>query len=266
MKDRNRPEDRSFVWTINSMWLCQQVCGSIRPLLFHHGYIPMKLFIIIVAVIFLVVAGTIALAIVFGGPGHPPPLASINDPFKHLDYSDLPTPRHFVARDGTSLAYRIYTAPDGRPRGSVVLIHGSSASGKSMHVMAKAFASGGYTAFALDIRGHGESGTKGDITYVGQLEDDLEDFLQSVETPQPATLAGFSSGGGFVLRFAGSIRQKLFANYLLLSPFIGQDAPTYRFDSGWGSRRTASLHRYCSAQRRGRAFLRPASCYPVRAQ
>ncbi len=49
---------------------------------------------------------------------------------------------------------------------------------------------------------------------------------------QPATLAGFSSGGGFALRFAGSDRQKLFSNYLLLSPFISQNAPTYRPNSG----------------------------------
>jgi alpha-beta hydrolase superfamily lysophospholipase len=101
-----------------------------------------------------------------------------------------------------------------------------------MHVMAKAFAAAGYTAYALDIRGHGESGTKGHIGYVGQLEDDLEDFLRSVKPAAPTTLAGFSSGGGFVLRVAGSSRQKLFSSYLLLSPFISQDAPTYRPNSG----------------------------------
>jgi len=35
-----------------------------------------------------------------------------------------------------------------------------------------------------------------------------------------------------VLRFAGSVRQRLFSSYLLLSPFISQDAPTYRPNSG----------------------------------
>jgi alpha-beta hydrolase superfamily lysophospholipase len=101
-----------------------------------------------------------------------------------------------------------------------------------MHVLAKAFAKAGYAAYALDIRGHGASGTKGRIDYVGQLEDDLESFTHAVTLPKPSTLAGFSSGGGFVLRFAGSARQDIFQNYLLLSPFLGEDAPTSRPDSG----------------------------------
>jgi alpha-beta hydrolase superfamily lysophospholipase len=114
-----------------------------------------------------------------------------------------------------------------------------------MHVMAKAFAAAGYTGYALDIRGHGGSGTRGHIAYVGQLEDDLEDFVSSVKPDKPATLVGFSSGGGFVLRFAGSTRQKLFSSYLLLSPFISQEAPTYRPNSGgWVS---VGIPRFCGA-------------------
>ena len=35
-----------------------------------------------------------------------------------------------------------------------------------------------------------------------------------------------------MLRFAGSTRQKLFSSYLLLSPFLSQEAPTYRPNSG----------------------------------
>ena len=191
----------------------------------------MKLLIIIGVIPLVIAAGLIA-AIVFGGPGDPPPMLSINHPFKGLDYADLPVARQFTARDGTPLSFREYPVVGGAAKGSVVLIHGSSASGRSMHVMAKGFAAAGYTAFALDVRGHGQSGTKGYIDYVGQLEDDLEDFSRAIQPQQPATLVGFSSGGGFALRFAGSARQKLFSNYLLLSPFIGVDAPTSRPNSG----------------------------------
>jgi alpha-beta hydrolase superfamily lysophospholipase len=173
-----------------------------------------------------------ALAIAFGGPGDPPPMLSISNPFKNVDDSGMPAASQFTARDGAKLRFRAYISSGGSSQGSVVLVHGSSARGSSMHVLAKAFAAAGSTAYALDIRGHGESGPKGTIAYVGQLEDDLEDFSRAVAPVQPATLAGFSSGGGFVLRFAGSDRQKLFANYLLLSPFISQDAPTYRPNSG----------------------------------
>jgi alpha-beta hydrolase superfamily lysophospholipase len=105
-----------------------------------------------------------------------------------------------------------------------------------MHVMAKSFAAAGYAAYALDIRGHGQSGAKGHIAYIGQLEDDMEDFVHAIKLAQPSTLVGFSSGGGFVLRFTGSAKQKLFSNYLLLTPFISQDAATSRPDSGgWAS-------------------------------
>lgn len=191
----------------------------------------------------VLLCAVVAAAIAFGGPGDPPPMPSINDPFRGLDYSALPAASHFQARDGTRLAYRAYaadtaagtaadTAADTAAKGSVVLVHGSSARGNSMHVLARAFAAAGYDAYALDIRGHGESGTKGQIDYIGQLDDDLEDFVRALRPAHPATLAGFSSGGGFALRIAAGERQTLFDNYLLLSPFISQDAPTYRPDSG----------------------------------
>lgn len=173
-----------------------------------------------------------AFVIAFGGPRNPPPMPSVNDPFKAVSFKDLPSLNSFVARDGTHLAYRFYPAATGIVRGSVVLVHGSSGMSSGMHMLAKTFSVAGYASYALDIRGHGNSGERGKIGYIGELEDDLEDFLINVKPPYPMTLAGFSSGGGFALRFAGSSRQKLFSNYLLLTPFISQDAPTNRANSG----------------------------------
>jgi non-heme chloroperoxidase len=190
-----------------------------------------RLFIALFVVVGVLVAA-FGLAIAFGGPGEPAPMSSINDPFKNVDFSDLPKPSYFMVRDGTKLAFRVYPGAGEAVKGSVVLVHGSSASSSSMHVMAKGFAAAGYAAYALDIRGHGASGAKGHISYVGQLEDDMEEFVGSTTLPRPSTLVGFSSGGGFVLRFAGSSRQDLFSNYLLLSPFISQDAVTSRPSSG----------------------------------
>lgn len=189
----------------------------------------------------LLIAGAVlapialAAAIAFGGPRHLAPMASIGDPFKTVDYSDLPPVRQFAADDGALLAYRYY-APFGsasaHPLGSVVLVHGSSANGTSLHVLAKGFAQAGFATYTLDIRGHGRSGTKGRIGYIGQLEDDLSAFKRTVAPAQPSTLAGFSSGAGFVLRFAGSARQDEFQSYLLLSPFLSQRAPNFRPNSG----------------------------------
>jgi len=184
-----------------------------------------------------VVVAIFALAIIFGGPGTPHPMGSISDPFDSVDFSDLPPPSGFAARDGTKLAYRSYSsAAPAAGEGSVVLIHGSSATSSSMHPMAKELSAAGFTTYALDIRGHGASGRKGQIDYIGQLEDDLTDFMRAVSPPAPVTLAGFSSGGGFAIRFAGSKQQNLFQSYLFLAPFLSPDAPTVRPGSGgWAS-------------------------------
>jgi len=117
----------------------------------------LTLAIFVPLVIVVVITGA---ALLFGGPSEPPPMSSINNPFKNIDYSDLPAAIHLVARDGVKLTFRAYPAPGNSAKGSVVLVHGSSASGVSMHVMAKAFASDGYPAYAHDIRGHGGSGSK----------------------------------------------------------------------------------------------------------
>ncbi|MGH8094293.1 MAG: alpha/beta hydrolase [Chthoniobacterales bacterium] len=192
----------------------------------------MKRFFISILVTVVMLVAIVGLAIAFGGPGEPGPMPSVNNPFQGVDFSDLPKVRYCTARDSTQLAYRFYPAAGGAHEGSVVLVHGSSASSSSMHVMAKGFAAAHYDVYAPDVRGHGKSGTKGQIAYIGQLENDMEDFVHAIKLAQPSTLIGFSSGGGFGLRFAGSSKQKLFSNYLLLAPFISPDSPTARPDSG----------------------------------
>src|SRR5205085_11240665 len=97
----------------------------------------------------------------------------------------------------------------------------------------------GVQTFAVDIRGHGASGSRGDIRYVGQLEDDLADLVGEIRKSHPAgplTLIGHSSGGGFALRVAGSPIQNLFARTVLLAPYLGYDAPSTRPSSGGWAR------------------------------
>ncbi|OAJ53999.1 alpha/beta hydrolase [Paraburkholderia ginsengiterrae] len=187
-------------------------------------------------VVFLVGLAVAAVALVKGGPKQPPPLASINEPFKSIDTSDLPPLEHYAARDNAALAYRYYVSRIAPVRGSAVLIHGSSASSVSMHTLAKALAAAGYDVYVPDVRGHGESGRKGTIAYIGQLEDDLSDFLDVVQPAGPRTLVGFSAGGGFALRFASDARQLAFHRYVLLAPFLHHNAPTTPPSvGGWAS-------------------------------
>lgn len=188
----------------------------------------------IIALALLVVLATIALAFVFGGPWRPAPMPSISAPFARVDFSDLPEQSTFRAEDGQALAYRQYRKCAHTGNGSVLLIHGSSARSASMHPLAKAMAAAGFAVYALDMRGHGASGTRGHIDRIGRLESDLQAFMREVCPPRPSTLVGFSAGAGFALRVAGSSHQKLFDRYLLLAPFIGAQAPTQRpRNGGW---------------------------------
>lgn len=173
-------------------------------------------------------SAVVAGLVVFGAGDPPPPLAEINDAFGKADWSALPALQSFPARDGTPIGYRAYPAAGERV---AVLVHGSSGSGRGMHAVGLALAGQGVTAYALDMRGHGASGRRGDIDYVGQLEDDVADFLALLRQRYPDarfTLVGHSSGGGFALRFAGGRYGESFDRYVMLAPFIHQDAPTAR--------------------------------------
>lgn len=189
------------------------------------------------AVVLLVLVAAITL----GGPGPIAPLASINEPFARADFSDVPPPRTFVARDGTRLAWLHYPAAGADPTARrIVLVHGSSARARSMHVLARALANAGFTVASLDMRGHGDSVPRGQAAYIGQLDDDIEDFMRSVPHAGPTTLTGFSSGGGFALRFAGGPRQDLFDRYLLLAPYPGRRRQPHRPDTGCDRNRSDS--------------------------
>ena len=171
----------------------------------------------------------------------PPEMRSVSDSAKGIDWSTLPPLERFQARDGTWIGYRHY-APSGPAAGrGAVFIHGSSgSSGTVNHALTHAIAARGVETWALDIRGHGGSGTRGDIFYVGQLEDDLIDFvahLRKSAPDLPLTLIGHSAGAGFSLRVAATpIMQDMFVRTVLLAPYLGYDAPTNRpGNGGWVS-------------------------------
>ena len=184
--------------------------------------------LIALALVVMVAIGALAGMIAFGTASPLPPLASVSDPFRRIDYGDLPPIESVRARDGTALAYRLY--PGGAAR-VAVLIHGSAGGSSGMHVLAKALQAAGVTVYAPDMRGHGASGPHGDIAYIGQLDDDLADLMASVRPryPQAAiSLIGFSSGGGFTLRIAGGNYGTLFDNYVAIAPALCPGAPTCR--------------------------------------
>src|SRR5581483_6892569 len=169
----------------------------------------------------------------------PPELKSISETARDVDRSTMPPLTRFSARDGTSLAYRHYPARGNATEAIAILVHGSSGSSVAAHALVDALAAHGVETYAPDIRGHGGSGTRGDIAYLGQLEDDMADLVALVRKASPAapiTLLGHSAGGGFALRIASSPIQDQFARTILLAPYLGYDAPTNRPKSGgWAS-------------------------------
>lgn len=187
----------------------------------------------------LCVVGGVAVlltAMIATPPTAPPELRSVSDSRKRVDLSTLPAVGRFQARDGSWLGFRHYPASGPATGRGAIFIHGSSgSSGTVNHALSAALAARGVETWAIDIRGHGTSGTRGDIAYVGQLEDDLADFvafLRKTAPDLPLTLLGHSAGGGFALRVAGSPLQDLFVRTVLLAPYLGYDAPTNRPHSG----------------------------------
>lgn len=174
----------------------------------------------------------LAASIAVGVGTPPPPLESIYDPFRRVDFMDLPPLETMRARDGTALAYRTWPAAGPqKPDHVVVAIHGSSAHSQSLHPLGKALQAEGITMIAPDLRGHGGSGRRGDIDYRHQLDDDFADFTAFVRKRFPGatlSLLGFSSGGGFALREAATPSGGVFERAVLVAPMLGVRTPTVK--------------------------------------
>jgi alpha-beta hydrolase superfamily lysophospholipase len=136
--------------------------------------------------------------------------------------TDIPPSDSYTARDGEKLACRYYDSDADR---ILIFIHGSSYHGGGYHNLARFLSTSGTAKVALpNLRGHYLSGAKrGDIGYVGQLEDDLADLIATLRAKGwkgPVHLGGHSSGGSLAMRFAGGPHAKLATGYALLAPVI----------------------------------------------
>lgn len=136
----------------------------------------------------------------------------------------------FTSRDGVELNYRRYGAKTGP---LIVIVHGSSAHGGLYDELAVGLGDLGIIVVP-DLRGHADQAPVGDVSYIGQLDDDLADLIASTrtDTEQKVILVGHSSGGGLVVRHSGNSEHEKPDGAVLLAPYLGYNAPTLREDAG----------------------------------
>ena len=178
----------------------------------------------------LLICSVLVMGLIIFGTGKPPAAAkAITDPFASIHEHALPELLRYKARDGARLSYREYRAAGQQV---AVLIHGSSGSSVDMHPLALALQKADISVLVPDLRGHGANRPHGDIAYVGQLDDDLADFISRKKPDLPNsvwTILGFSSGGAFALRIAAAMPLgQAVDRYLLVSPYLRYNAPSVR--------------------------------------
>ncbi|PWJ55044.1 alpha-beta hydrolase superfamily lysophospholipase [Dyadobacter jejuensis] len=138
------------------------------------------------------------------------------------------------SRDNYELFNRVYRSEN---KDVLILIHGSGSESRYLAKLANSIAQANIaTVLTPDMRGHGKnSGERGNIDFIGQLENDIEDLIQFSKKNLGAKriiLAGHSSGGGFVLRFIGNPKNTQVDKAILLAPYLGYDSPTVKHNSG----------------------------------
>ncbi len=128
------------------------------------------------------------------------------------------------------------TQGDGPP---VILIHGMGASLRQWDYLMPQLATAGFSAYALDLQGHGDSPKpRGAESYhIEVLYDQLTHWIENLQMESPAILVGHSLGGYLSLIYALRNHKKVhslvlvdpFYSPLQLSPIIRYFAKNPRF-------------------------------------
>ncbi|KIN72888.1 alpha/beta hydrolase [Sulfitobacter guttiformis] len=164
--------------------------------------------------------------------------------FSQLSDADMETAaalQGVAMRDGYSLQVRTYGGADDVPL--LVMVHGSGWHGLQFDSLADGLSENA-DVVVPDLRGHGTApDRRGDVDYIGQLEDDLADLIATLAKPgQAVIMAGHSSGGGLVVRFAGGAHGHLLDGAVLMAPFLKYNAPTMRENAGgWSNALTRRI-------------------------
>ena len=172
--------------------------------------------------------------------GDEPPEGTIEfDGIDRINETTLPERQKYATPEAAFPHYRRYDAEDADT--VLVLLHTAGFDSRTLQPVARAISSTGAAHVVTpDLRGHGPNPeVRGDVDYIGQLEEDLRDLLNNLEKAYPdakVVIGGHGTGGGVAVRFASSSLGTLADGYLLLAPYLGRDVSTTRRAlGGWAN-------------------------------
>lgn len=125
---------------------------------------------------------------------------------------------HVTLENGLGMAYR----RSGHGRTPIVLIHGYSLSSEEWSKVMKLLPQDTYTAYAVDLRGFGDSDKPEDGNNFRQLVSDLSQFMKAMRLPR-AVMIGHSMGGSLLQDFVLAHPEQVQA--LVLSDAFARNEP-----------------------------------------
>ena len=188
----------------------------------------------------LQLGGTALAAGLAGCLGNEPPEGTLDfDGLDRINESSLPSRQNYRTDERPFPTYRRYDADDADI--ALVLLHTAAFDSRILQPLATAIAETGVAHVVTpDLRGHGPTpNTRGDLSYIGQFQDDLRQLLDSVGLMYPdanVVIGGHGTGGGIAVKFAAPPTGSLADGYLLLAPYLGPKSPTTRQAlGGWAN-------------------------------
>ena len=129
---------------------------------------------------------------------------------------------NIIVRDGTRLVGHEWVID--KPAGAVAMIHGLGEHSRRYDHVARFFNENGFSYYAIDQRGHGQSeGKRGHTPSHERMVDDVEEFLMYVRSEEnnlPIFLYGHSMGGNLVSNYVLKKNVNELAGAIISTPWL----------------------------------------------
>ena len=129
----------------------------------------------------------------------------------------------FVMPDGFRLPYRVWLPPESRPKAVVLALHGMNDSRDAYEIPGPDFADAGIAVYSPDLRGFGDTASRGFWPGPQGLVDDarvMTRLLQQRYPGVPLYLMGESMGAAVLMVLATEPHAPQVAGYVLVSPAV----------------------------------------------